>query len=262
MHGPTELFDVREHRLAEKTRRAQFVVCISDYARSQIMALTHASLWDRLHVVRCGIDLTRFEPTERTRTVGVPEILSVGRAVPVKGQALLIAALAELVDDRGLEAVLTLAGDGPELPALRAQAQRLGVADLVTFAGATGQDEIGSFYQRAAIFALPSFAEGLPVVLMEAMATGLPVVASRITGVPELVEEGVSGLLVAPGRVDELAEALARLLSETPERRAEMGRAGRTKVAAEFDIERSARELVGLFEAEPKASPDGAATDA
>jgi glycosyltransferase involved in cell wall biosynthesis len=246
MHGSTEFFDVREHRLPQKVELAGFVVCVSDHGRSQLMTHVGTDHWDKLRVVHCGIDVSAFEPPERGAADGPGEILTVGRLVPVKGQSLLIEALPELAR-RAVDARLTIVGDGPQLAELRELARRLGVAERVSFAGAVGQDEIRAHYERADVFALPSFAEGLPVVLIEAMATGLPVVASRITGVPELVEEGVSGELVIPGRGDELADALERVLSAPAERRAEMGRTGRERVVAEFDVERTARQLLDVF---------------
>jgi glycosyltransferase involved in cell wall biosynthesis len=247
MHGSTEFFDVREHRLPQKVERALFVVCVSDHGRSQLMSLVGTAHWDKLRVVRCGVDLSAFDVADRSRDGAPPEILTVGRVVPVKGQALLVEAVAELAR-RGVDVRLTVVGDGPQLDDLRTRAERLGVGDRVAFAGAVGQDRIRDYYARADVFALPSFAEGLPVVLVEAMATGLPVVASRITGIPELVDEGVSGLLVVPGRGDDLTRALERLAAAAPEQRAAMGRAGRDRVAAEFDIQRTAAELRALFE--------------
>lgn len=248
MHGSTEFFDVREHRLAQKAELARFVVCVSDHGRSQIMSLVDPRHWEKLVVVHCGVDVEAFRPAAEPAGDGrAPEILTVGRIVPVKGQSLLVEAVAEL-RRRGLEARLTIVGDGPRLADLRSLAARLDVGDQVDFAGSVGQHEIAARYARADVFALPSFAEGLPVVLMEAMASGLPVVASRITGVPELVEEGVSGLLVAPGRGDELAGALERVLREPPEARRAMGLAGREKVVREFDVERTAVQLMSVFE--------------
>jgi glycosyltransferase involved in cell wall biosynthesis len=248
MHGSTEFFDVREHRLAQKAELARFVVCVSDHGRSQIMSLVEPSHWDKLLRVHCGVDIEAFRPAaERAGDVRSLEILTVGRVVPVKGQSLLVEAVAEL-RRRGIDARLTIVGDGPQLADLRALAARLGVGDHVDFAGPVGQHEIAAHYARADVFALPSFAEGLPVVLMEAMASGLPVVASRITGVPELVEEGVSGLLVAPGRGDELTDALERVLREPPQARWAMGSAGREKVVREFDVERCAGLLMTVFE--------------
>jgi glycosyltransferase involved in cell wall biosynthesis len=248
MHGPTELFDVREHRLAEKVELARLVVCISEYARSQLMGLVAPPHWDKLHVVHCGVDLGAVRMRERRDgDRGALEILSVGRLVPVKGHSLLVEALAEL-RRRGVDARLTIVGDGPRLRELRSLAARLGVDDRVELPGAVGQDAIGGYYARADAFALPSFAEGLPVVLMEAMASGLPVVATHIAGVPELVEDGVAGRLVPPGRADLLAGALERVLTAPVDERRAMGRAGRAKVEAEFDIARIAGELRAVFE--------------
>ena len=246
MHGSTEFFDVREHRLPQKVELARFVVCVSSHGRSQLMTHVATEHWDKLRVVHCGVDVSLFDLAERRDGERALEILTVGRVVPVKGQSLLVESVAAL-RERGVEATLTIVGDGPELPALRALAAGLGVADRVRFEGAVGQDEIRGYYERADVFALPSFAEGLPVVLIEAMATGHPVVASRMTGVPELVEEGVSGLLVVPGDGADLTRALERLLREPAARRREMGRAGRAKVEAEFDLERTADHLLDLY---------------
>jgi colanic acid/amylovoran biosynthesis glycosyltransferase len=236
MHGSTEFFDVREHRLAQKVELAGFVVCVSHHGRSQLMSLVAPEHWDKLRVVHCGVDLARFAPPPDGRAGnGIPEILTVGRLVPVKGQELLIEALAEL-SARGVEARLTLVGDGPQRGPLRDLAQRRGVSERVEFAGARGQQEIPGYYGRADVFALPSFAEGLPVVLVEAMACALPVVASRITGIPELVDDGVSGRLFVPGRLDQLVDGLAA-----------MGGSGRERVEAEFDVDRTAEQLVDVF---------------
>ena len=148
---------------------------------------------------------------------------------------------------RGADARLTIVGDGPQRNELERLAAELGVGDRLELPGSVGQDAIREYYARADLFALPSFAEGLPVVLIEAMAMGLPVVASHITGIPELVEEGVSGLLPTPGRGDELTDALAKLVETGPERRAEMGRSGRAKVEAEFDVAETARRMLAIF---------------
>src|SRR5205085_2087837 len=158
-----------------------------------------------------------------------------------------VRAVADLVR-RGLDVRLTIAGEGPERAELERVIAELGIEDRVELPGAVTQDAIVEHYRRADAFALTSFAEGLPVVLVEAMAMGLPVVASHITGVPELVDENVSGLLVTPGRVDELADALWRLVEMGPARRAEMGRAGRERVMAEFDADRTAAQLLEIFE--------------
>jgi glycosyltransferase involved in cell wall biosynthesis len=247
MHGSTEFYDVREHRLPQKVERAHFVVCVSDHGRSQLMSLVGTDHWDKLHVVHCGVDVALFEPPARGDVTGPLRVLTVGRALPVKGHALLVEAVADATR-RGADVRLTIVGDGPELDRLRARARSLGVADRIEFAGAVGQDRVRDYYAQADVFALPSFAEGLPVVLIEAMAMGLPVVASRITGIPELVDEGVSGLLFIPGRADELAAALTAIAGEPPERRRAMGAAGRARVARDFDIDGTVAQLRRIFQ--------------
>ena len=239
MHGSTEFSDVRRHNLGAKVAAAELVICVSDFTRSQLMAVAEPSSWPKLVVVHTGTDLVRYQSEVRRRLVGEPvRILTVGRLHPVKGQSLLIEALARL-NEQGQRAVLTLVGDGPLGKDLAALARDLGVGQLVKFPGAIGQDELATYYADADVFCLPSFNEGVPVVLMEAMACALPVVSSRITGIPELVDDGVSGLLVVPGRADVLADALGALAAD-PVLRTRMGEAGRAKIEAEFDAKRSA----------------------
>jgi colanic acid/amylovoran biosynthesis glycosyltransferase len=247
VHGPVEFYDVTQNRLAEKIANADAVVAISEFGRSQLMTLAPEERWPRIHVVHCGIEPSAIAPPDRRD--GGAHILCVGRLVHLKGQSLLIDAVGVL-RGRGIDAHLTLVGDGPKRTALEQQARRVGVADAVTFAGATGQDAVRAFYEAADVFALPSMAEGLPVVFMEALAHELPAVASRIMGVPELIEDERTGLLITPGRLDELVAALERLLSD-PELRRRMGTEGRRRVIAEFDVDRSAARLHDLFASMP-----------
>jgi colanic acid/amylovoran biosynthesis glycosyltransferase len=246
MHGPTEFHDLRHFRLAEKVESANFVVCISDFARSQLMSVTDPGRWDRLYVVHVGIPVDQFTRAhDRNGSGHAPVILYIGRLVPEKGQTILLEAVARLTGRR-LDVQLQLAGDGALRPELERTAARLDIADRVSFLGAVGQEELRELYEGAAVFCLPSFAEGVPVVLMEAMAMGLPVVTTRIAGIPELVEHERSGILVAPGRADELTDSLASLLEE-PELRQNLGASGRRAVAAGFDCEDSATRLRALF---------------
>lgn len=223
VHGPVELLDVESHKLALKASDAAAVVCISDFARSQVAAVADPGA--RLHTVRCGIDASQFAP--RPRTGRGRTILCVGALSRRKGHAVLLEACARVPGAR-----LVLAGDGPERERLEARAAELG-AD-VTFLGAVGHDRVAGLYAEADVFCLPSFAEGVPTVLMEAMAMEVPVVATAIMGVPELVEDGRSGLLVPPARADRLAEALIRILDD-PELARRLGRAGREKVLADYE---------------------------
>jgi glycosyltransferase involved in cell wall biosynthesis len=252
MHGPTELFAVDEFRLAKKVRHSSFVVCISDFTRSQLMMLCDSADWEKLHVVHCGIPLERFRPRgQRDTPQGhgrEPMLLYVGRLVPEKGQAVLLEALS-LMRRRGNRVGATLVGEGPERDRLEALATRLDVGEHTHFAGALGQEEIRSLYERATVFCLPSFAEGVPCVLMEAMAMEIPVVSTFVAGIPELVEDERTGLLVAPGRADLLADAIERLIADAQLRR-RLGTRGAEKVAAEFSSRGTAEQLHALFTAE------------
>ena len=248
LHGPTELFDVTGHKLAEKVRRATFSICISHYMRSQVMGLVEREQWDSLHVLRCGIDTRRFVPGDRSSAPGgAMTVLAVGRLVARKGHFLLVEALARL-RSAGVELRVVIVGEGPERQELEALAARLGVTDHLLMPGAVGQDEIADWFRDADVLCLPSFAEGVPIVLMEAMASGLPVVASRTMGIPELVEDGVSGLLVTPGRSEEIVDALAAM-SDADQRRV-MGAAGRARVLAEFEVGECTRRVAELMATE------------
>ena len=249
MHGPTELFEVGRFRLAQKVERAAFVVSISHFTRSQLMGLVGPEHWPKLHVIRCGVDVRALDGAIKRRDTGDPvRIVCIARLVPVKGQLVLLEALADLVR-RGVTARLELVGGGPMQGALEAAVRDLDLDDRVEIAGALAHPSVLARIRSADILCLPSFAEGVPIVLMEAMALGAPVVATRVMGIPELVEHGVSGLLVAPGSAVELASALERLV-EDPGLRLTLGRSARERVAAEFDLHESARQLRELFERE------------
>jgi glycosyltransferase involved in cell wall biosynthesis len=263
MHGPTEFLDPEGNRLAEKAREAAFVVCISEYARAELERVAGPEVRERLEVVHCGVDADAFRPAARGGG-DPPVILCVGRLVAVKGQDVLLEAFARLRAG-GSDARLVLVGDGETRAALAAQAARLGVGEAVQLTGAVGQDDIARWYARADVFCLPSYAEGVPVVLMEAMATELPVVTTTVAGIPELVQDGVSGRLVAPGDAGALTDALSGLLAD-PAARRRMGAAGRARVLEAFEVDGCATALhevyarrlptaAGTLAAWPSASP-------
>jgi colanic acid/amylovoran biosynthesis glycosyltransferase len=243
MHGPTEFSDVRRHRLAEKVADARFVVCISDFARSQLMAVSDPRDWPKLTVVHCGIDTDGLAVAGGRESAGL-RVVCVGRLVPEKGQAVLVEAIARLREE-GVEADLTLVGDGPGRRTLEEQVRRHALAPAVTFTGAVSHADVKRRLAAADVFCLASFAEGVPVVLMEAMGSGLPVVTTRVMGIPELVSDGIDGILVRPGRADELADALRELAD--PGRRAELGGAARAKVEREFSLPSTAAQLHEVF---------------
>jgi colanic acid/amylovoran biosynthesis glycosyltransferase len=209
IHGSAEFFHVDTWRLREKASGASFIRCISNFCRAQVMAWTPEEAWGRMHVVHCGVDPRRYRRSAPPATDRL-RMLTVGRLHPIKGYPLLLEACAEL-SSRGIDWSLDMVGDGPMRGELRGLAERLGIAGRITFSGPVGQDRIQEHFERANVMVMSSFMEGVPVVLMEAMAMELPVVATRVGGVPELVEDGVSGRLVAPGSARELADALAEV---------------------------------------------------
>ena len=247
MHGPTEFYDIERFGLKEKLRNADFVVCISDYCRSQVMALLDPTEWDKLEVVHCGVDTSLFEPPVREVKIAPPlNVLCVGRLVPEKGQTLIVEAIDRL-RARGVDVSLDLIGEGPSRALLQSEIVRRNLTDRVRLLGAVGQNEIREHYGRADLFCLPSSAEGLPVVLMEALAAGVPTVTTRITGIPELVIDGVTGLLITPGRADQLADAFERLAAD-PELRQRLSVAGRQKVRDEFELRLVGEQLAKVYE--------------
>ncbi|GGG78336.1 colanic acid biosynthesis glycosyltransferase WcaL [Salipiger pallidus] len=239
IHGPDIFFEPYHWRIDEKTARASFVACISDYCRSQLMVFADPAHWDKLHIIHCGIDPDRYAPSAHTGQT----LLFVGRLAGVKGVPILLDAVAAL-KDRHPHLRLALIGDGPERAALEARAKPLG--ETVVFLGYQSQDAVAEALSQSDVFVLPSFAEGVPVVLMEAMAAGVPVVATQIAGIPELVSHWDSGILVRPGDVEALTEAIDQMLASADQRRV-MGAVGRATVESEFNIRTEAARLSQLF---------------
>jgi colanic acid/amylovoran biosynthesis glycosyltransferase len=248
MHGYAEFYEMKGHDVPGKANDADAVVCISDYARSQLVMWTEPPAWSRFHIVHCGVDVDEFTPAPLVTEPHPLRLLFLGRLVVEKGPVVLVEALG-LLRAGGIDAELTMVGEGPARAEIERTVHELGLDDHVVLLGAVPSDEARSHYQRADVFCLPSFAEGVPVVLMEAMSCALPVVTTYITGIPELVTDGVEGHTVTPGRADRVADALRGLTN--PERRREMGEAGRQKVARDFDITTVGPQLVAVFETLP-----------
>ena len=247
VHGPEEFDAPLELSLPEKVRRAAFVVAISSYGRSQIWRWADPADWDRVKVVHCGIEPGRFaEPA--TLPEGGPLLVAIGRLVEQKGLPVLIDALALAAPEMpGLR--LTLVGDGPLRPALEQAIAAQGLATQVVLVGWQDEAQVRRHLGAAQALVLPSFAEGLPMVVMEAMAAGRPVIATAIAGVPELVVPGETGWLAPAGEPAALAAAIAALAGTPARQLAEMGRAARARVLERHDVDREAGKLAALIEA-------------
>ena len=243
IHGPDIFFEPHHWRIDEKAARARFVACISEFCRSQLMCFAGQAHWDRFHIIHCGVDPDRYAPAPHQGQ----HLLFVGRLAAVKGVPILLEAVAQL-RPRFPALRLTLIGDGPDRAALEAQAAHLGLTDITDFLGYRSQDEVAQMLATTDVFTLPSFAEGVPVVLMEALASGVPVVTTQIAGVPELVVQGGNGRLVPPGDGAALQKEIAALLND-PAARQSLGAAGRDRVRQEFNIHNEAARLSTLFTA-------------
>jgi glycosyltransferase involved in cell wall biosynthesis len=245
VHGPDEFYDAEGHYLRRKIEAADFICCISWFAQSQLMMLSPYIHWNKFVVSRLGVDTEAFSPRLGQPERECFEILCIGRLTPAKGQHLLIDAVERLAR-QGRRVKLRMAGGGPDEATLRAHAAGIDFPECVVFEGAVNQDRIRTLYAGADAFCLPSFAEGIPVVLMEAMAMGVPCVTSRITGIPELIRDGVDGLLVAPSDVDGLVEALAKLMDDEA-LRLRLAQDGRARILEHYHLQRNVEELGAIF---------------
>jgi len=251
VHGPDEFYDARGQYLTRKIAAADFIVCISSYTRSQLMNLSPHKHWGKMVVARLGVDAMLFSPLPKPSPRDAFEILCVGRLTPAKGQHLLIDAVARLTH-QGRRVVLRLVGNGPDYDSLRAHADRLANRETIVFEGAVNQDRIRSLYATADVFCLASFAEGLPVVLMEAMSMQIPCVTTNISGIPELIRNGIDGLLVPASDLDALVGALARLMGDE-ELRNRIGKSGRMRILEHYDLARNVETLAAIFVAQIRA---------
>jgi len=247
-HGPDEFDDPAANGLPVKVAQARFVAAITDYARGVILRATDGAGADKVHVVPCGIDLGDYDATPPPDTA---RIVCVGRLCPAKAQSLLVEAVAPLVADfPTLD--LVFIGDGEDRAKIEARVAALGLDRHVTLAGWGTGDAVRAAIASARVFALPSFAEGLPIVLMESLAMGRPVVTTAITGIPELVDTGC-GWVVAPGDVPALTAALRAALAAEVSTLAAMGAEGRRRVVARHDQTRTAAGLRDRFPHMPTA---------
>jgi len=241
---------IDDQLLKEKIEGAAVPVTISNYNVDWLTRHTTPVARERLNVVHCGVDLGALPFRRDGREQGL--IVAVGRLDPIKGFDVLMGALAEL-KKAGRAFRCRVIGEGPQRAALEAMISREGLGASVELVGARPQAEVRAALYAAHVFALPSVVapdgnrDGIPVALMEAMAAGTPSVSTFVSGIPELIEPDVSGLLVPPGNVAALANALARLLDDAALCDA-LAAEARRKVEREFDAEREAKKLLALFE--------------
>lgn len=258
VHGP----DIFPHRMLmrEKVAGAKFIRCVSTFNKAFLCGLYSAETEDKVEVVHVGLNPEAYEPGAPRMAKTRLQILTVAALNKTKGFPFLIDAVSRLVKS-GIDVDCNIVGTGPRRAMIEQWAKDLGVADRVHLLGLLPQHEIARKLRESDVFVLPSMIaldgsmDGLPVALIEAMAAARPVVASTISGIPELVEDGVNGFLVDATHAERIAEAI-RKLAEDPELRERMGRAGQEKVRRGFHIRVTAKRLMALFDrvAKPKRS--------
>jgi glycosyltransferase involved in cell wall biosynthesis len=237
--------------LRAKISEAKFITTCTAYNQAYLLQIMGDELNGKLHLAYHGLDLANYQPSSSQPRGVRPLILSVGRLTEKKGFHHLVAVCRHL-KDRGYEFTCEIVGEGPQRQELETLIAQLGLEDKITLCGAIPHEAVIEKYKQAALFVLPCIMaqdgdrDGIPNVLMEAMAMQLPVVSTRHSGIPELVEDKISGLLVSPNDEVALTKALARLLDDPP-LRAQLGQRGRQKVLADFDVDRNVRRLFDLF---------------
>ncbi|RFQ02824.1 colanic acid biosynthesis glycosyltransferase WcaL [Pseudomonas putida] len=247
VHGPEEFDKPQFLHMDEKVRRAAFVAAVSSYGRSQLFRWVAHDHWAKVKVVHCGLERS-FHEVAPVSVPTAPRLVCVGRLCEQKGQLLLLEA-ARLLAARSITFELVLAGDGEMRGQIEALIARHGLQQQVRITGWISSAQVREEILAARALVLPSFAEGLPVVIMEAMALRRPVLTTYVAGIPELVRPAENGWLFPAGAVDELAAAMADCLAQPAETLQRMGEAARQRVLQRHDIDTEAARLASYFKA-------------
>lgn len=246
VHGPDEFDKPELLSLATKLERSTFAVCISSFGRSQLMRWSSPNQWHKIEIVHCGVDSPFLSSPVLPPSVA-PRLVSVGQLDAAKGQMILIEA-AQRLYDAGMRFQIVLIGDGPSRKFIEDAIRLGGLQDTVRLIGWASGAQVKDEMIAARVLVSPSFAEGLPVVIMEAMALGRPVIATYVAGIPELVEPGETGWLVPASDSIALSDAMRAALEASVEQLAAMGAAGRLRVEQRHDSLKEAAKLKDLFE--------------
>jgi glycosyltransferase involved in cell wall biosynthesis len=247
-HGSDTVIAGKRYCLRQKVRRARMVIAVSDYNKAVLGSLCPNVDSSRIVVNRTGVLLEQFPiRVDRPHDDGMLRIVCVANLYPVKNHEGLIRGCA-LLARKGVRFRLEMAGRDVAglLPGLRTLADREGIANQVVFLGVVDHMRISELLECADVCILASHSEGIPVALMEAMARGVPVIGPRVTGVPELVQHEVTGLLVDPLDPESIAAALARIVVD-PQLAERLRLAARSHVESTYDMRRNANRLADLY---------------
>lgn len=250
VHGPEEFDRASSLGLDLKVQHAKFVATISSFGRSQLMRFTKLEDWHKIHVVRCGLD-SEWLNAETRAVQPEPRLVSVGRLSEQKGPLLLLDAAARL--KQHLDFQLRIIGEGELRAAMERRIKEAGLEQNVSLLGWAGSEQIQEEVQQARALVLPSFAEGLPIVIMEAFALGRPVLSTYVAGIPELIDKKC-GWLVPAGSTKQLAEAMRAVLEAPPSELTRKGQVAKKRVKLQHDVAESAQRLTRLFGATEEQS--------
>ena len=245
IHGPHIFFAIHQWALGEKIARAAFTACIGNFCRSQCMVVAPPEAWDRLKIVRCCV-YPEFLERAPAPVPAEPRLLCVGRLSAEKGQLVMIEAARRLAEEN-LDFEITMIGDGELRASLERMISRYGLGQHVRLVGWQKSPQVREHLSRSRALVVPSFAEGLPVVIMEALAMGRPVISTCIADISELVESGHNGWLIRPGSVAALTDAMRQVLKSSPDQLAAMGRAGAERVAKQHNATNEVGRLATLI---------------
>lgn len=252
VHGPGIFFHPRQWALGEKIARSAFTATITSFCKSQCMLFSEPSFWHKLHIVRCSVgksfDVSNVQPIPEA-----PRLVFVGRLCAEKGLPILVEAVARLVESGG-RCELVLIGDGPLRNEIESIIERRKLQGAIQILGWKGSLEVRAEMERSRALVLPSFAEGLPVVIMEAFALGRPVVTTQIAGIPELVIDKENGWLVPAGSVERLVEALGEVTNATPSAIQQMGERASARLRELHDFNTELSKLESLLTLSAKKS--------
>ncbi|AGT10170.1 glycosyltransferase [Paracoccus aminophilus] len=248
VHGPEEFDRPEAFDLGAKIADAKFCAAISSFGRSQLFRWAEPADWAKVEIVHCGIEPARWGAPSAFPGGMALRLVAVGRFAEQKGFGLLIDAFAK-AHRQNPNLQLSLVGDGPLRPEIEALIRRESLGDAVELLGWQDETGVRAAVTAAHLMVMPSFAEGLPVVIMEAMASARPIIATYIAGIPELVRPGQEGWLVPAGDSAALAEAMLTAAAADRVTLEAMGAAARCRVLARHDIDASAEKLAQLFTA-------------
>jgi len=245
VHGPEEFEKPALISLKTKIEHAAFTVGVCQFGAAQLKKLTSPDHWPRINIVRCGLERAFYADADAPPP-SAPKFICVGRLCAEKGQVDLVDAVARLADERP-DLRLTLIGDGPLRGAIEAAIARHGLEDAIELLGWRTPEDVRNAILASRAFVLPSYAEGLPVSIMEALALRRPVISTYVAGIPELVGEGVCGWLVPAGDAEAMANALRGAMNANDARIADMGAQGRRRVERMHNVDCEAEKLRALF---------------